>query len=629
MIHSMSARILYMEDDRGLARLFQKRLERSGYRVDVAQDGNQGLSMCDKTPYDVLVVDHKMPGQSGIEVIRVLAEQEKLPVTIMVTGAGDETVAVEAMKLGASDYVIKDVDGRYLDLMKSVIEQALSKQRLIQEREEARIALQRAHDELERRVRERTLELAQTNEQLRREITERIRAEDDLRTSEERFRAIFESARDCIFIKDKSLRYSHVNPYMAALLERDASAIVGRSDAEIFDRDAGDHLREVENRVLAGEIIEEEHARPVKGSPITFLDTRVPMRNARGDVVGIFGISRNITERKMIGTLTKFVDEQFPSLAMRTTLSAAQMAAQTNSIILLTGESGAGKDYLARYIHDHSPRASNPFYAINCAAVAPELAESELFGHEAGAFTGATRRKRGLLELAEGGTLLLNEIGELSQPLQAKLLTFLDSKAFTRVGGEKSVTVNARLIAATNRDLENEVHAGRFRADLFYRLNVFSIRVPPLRERVEDIPLLVRRMIGQLGKEMQLPVPPEIDLRVLTQLSTYHWPGNVRELRNVLERALILSGNGLLDPTHIPVPDSDFCGPRDAAELNVPAGGSFNDTVRDVKRKLIEEALTRAGGKRQDAARLLGISRHALKRQMKTLGFYDEDDPDL
>ncbi len=627
MIQSMSVRILYMEDDTGLARLFQKRLERSGYSVDVAEDGNQGLSMCDETPYDVLVVDHNMPGQSGIEVIRVLSEQDKLPVTIMVTGAGDETVAVEAMKLGASDYVIKDVDGRYLDLMKSVIEQALSKQRLIQEREEARVALQRAHDELERRVRERTLELAQTNEQLRREIAERIRAEEDLRTSEERFRAIFESARDCIFIKDKFLRYSHVNPYMAALLERVPSAIVGRSDIEIFGPDAGKHLRDVENRVLNGEIIEEEHSRPVKNYPITFLDTRVPMRNAKGEVVGVFGISRNITERKMIGTLTKFADEQFPSQAMRTTLSAAQMAAQTNSIILLTGESGAGKDYLAKYIHDHSPRVSSPFYAINCAAVAPELAESELFGHETGAFTGATRRKRGLLELAEGGTLLLNEIGELSLPLQAKLLTFLDTKAFTRVGGEKSVTVNARLIAATNRDLEKEVEIGRFRVDLFYRLNVFSIRVPPLRERVEDVPILVRRMISYLGQEMQLPVPPEIDTRILTQLSAYHWPGNVRELRNVLERALILSGNGPLDASHIPVTDSDVCFPRDAAELNVPVSGSFNDTVREVKRRLIEDALARSRGKRQDAARVLGISRHALKRQMKTLGFYD-DEPD-
>ncbi len=618
----MTIRILYMEDDAGLARLFQKSMERGCYAVDLAADAAQGLAMCDAAPYDVLVVDHDMPGRSGLDVIRFLVEQEKLPVTIMITGAGDETVAVEAMKLGASDYVVKDVDGRYLALMTSIIGQALAKKRLIQEREEARIALQRAHDELERRVDERTAELALANSQLRREIAERIKAEECLRTSEERFRAIFETARECIFIKDQALRYTHVNPHMAALLHQDPTALVGLSDTEIFGADAGNHLRQVEKRVLAGEIIEEEHTRPVKNQPVTFLDTRVPMRNAGGDVVGIFGISRNITDRKLIGSRVEFADERFPSPTMKATLAAADLAAKTSSIILLTGESGVGKDYLARYIHDHSHRAASPFYAVNCAAVARELAESELFGHETGAFTGASRRKRGLLELAEGGTLLLNEIGELSQPLQAKLLTFLDTKAFTRVGGERAVTVNARLIAATNRNLETEVKTGTFRADLFFRLNVFCIRVPRLGERVEDIPLLVRRIVSQLTNEMQLPDLTEIAQQVMKKLSSYDWPGNVRELRNVLERALILSGPGHLDVGVISVSRVDPPGPR---EIDALPGASFNEVVREVKRKLIEDALAGVDGKRQDAARLLGISRHALKRQMKTLGFYDDD----
>ncbi len=178
---------------------------------------------------------------------------------------------------------------------------------------------------------------------------------------------------------------------------------------------------------------------------------------------------------------------------------------------MLLGESGSGKDYLARYIHNHSKRAGGPYFSVNCAAIAAQLAESELFGHEKGSFTGAQGRKRGLLELAEGGTLLLNEIGELSLPLQAKLLTFLDTKKFTRVGGEKEISVNARLIAATNRDLQKEVEAGRFRNDLFYRINVMTITVPPLRERREDLPILTREILSQLHAELRFAAPPSID----------------------------------------------------------------------------------------------------------------------
>ena len=205
---------------------------------------------------------------------------------------------------------------------------------------------------------------------------------------------------------------------------------------------------------------------------------------------------------------------------MRSTLRSARLAAQTDTIVLLTGESGAGKDHIARYIHDHSKRAHGPFFSINCAAVSPELAESELFGYESGAFTGSKGPKRGLLELAEGGTILLNEIGELSPSLQAKLLTFLDTRQFTRVGGVKLFTVNARLIAATNRNLEKEVKHNRFRQDLFYRLDVFSIEVPPLRQRTEDIPGLVGDMVADLSSKLGLDSVPQIDPKALKALGS-------------------------------------------------------------------------------------------------------------
>jgi len=272
---------------------------------------------------------------------------------------------------------------------------------------------------------------------------------------------------------------------------------------------------------------------------------------------------------------------------------------------------------LARYIHNHSKRASGPFYAINCAAIPPDLAESELFGHEPGAFTGAKGRKRGLFELAEGGTLLLNEIGELPLHLQAKLLTFLDTRSFTRVGGENNVTVSARLIAATNRRLVEEVARGRFREDLYYRLNVLSIRVPPLRNRTEDIPILVEQIVSQLAGEMQLTSMPLISSDDMEKLTQYMWPGNVRELRNVLERAVIVSDGRQLKFDLLECDRPDSAG--SSWTVNFPPQPSLVHVINEMRRNLIDEALSRAKGKKQEASRLLGVSRFALRRQIKTL----------
>jgi len=303
---------------------------------------------------------------------------------------------------------------------------------------------------------------------------------------------------------------------------------------------------------------------------------------------------------------------------MRRTLIQAQNAAATDSIVLLLGESGSGKDYLARYIHEHSRRSEGPFFTVNCAAVSPDLSESELFGHEPGAFTDARGRKRGLLELAQGGTLVLNEVGDLSPVLQAKLLTFLDTRSFTRLGGEASISVNARLIAATNKSLEEEVAEGRFRGDLFYRLNVFAITVPPLRERIEDIPVLVREIQSRLVSEMGLPSSaPAIDQAVLDVLMGYSWPGNVRELGNLLERALILSGDGRIRPSSL---DLTATPEEWSVVVRFPKDRSMHEVSAGVKRSLIAEALRRSGGNKQTAARLLKISRHALAHQMNTLG---------
>jgi PAS domain S-box-containing protein len=457
------------------------------------------------------------------------------------------------------------------------------------------------------------------------DMTSKKAAEQALRQSEERFRTIFEGAQDLVYIKDKKRRYTHVNPSMERTFEMTAAKFIGKTDEELFGDESSAYIKDVDLRVLRGELIEEEHTRKIGGIPQTFNEVRVPMRNSQGSIIGLCGIARNMTERKMISLQTPDSSGEYPSEAMRSTLGKIRIAADKETTILLLGESGSGKDYLARYIHEHSKRVNGPFFAINCAAVAPELAESELFGHERGAFTGAHGRKRGLLELAEGGTLLLNEIGELSPNLQAKLLTFLDTREFTRVGGEKNISVNARLIAATNRDLEKEVEAGRFRKDLFYRLNVISIIIPPLRDRREDIPILIHEILARLKSEIQLTEIPDIDANTMNALMNYHWPGNVRELRNVLERSLMLAdGKGIyLSGLGFSAPQREW-----SLTINFPSDRTLNDITREMKSSLVNEALRRSGGSRQGAARLLGISRYSLKHYMNSLNLNWGDDDD-
>ncbi len=448
-------------------------------------------------------------------------------------------------------------------------------------------------------------------------------AERELRESEQRFRAIFEGAQDLIFIKDKSLKYTQVNPAFAKLFSRKPEKIFGLKYEDLFGAEGAEYEKDLETRVLEGQTIEEERARNIKGTPMRFNEIRVPLRDAGGVVIGLCGIARDITERRGLELEAPPALDGLRSKVMQDTLQLALKAANRDTVILLLGESGSGKDYLARYIHDHSGRAGGPYFSINCAALPPELAESELFGHERGAFTGAHSRKRGLLELAEGGTLLLNEIGDLSPPLQAKLLTFLDTKSFTRVGGEQEISVNARLMFATNKDLEEEVKEGRFRQDLFYRINVMTITIPPLRDRIDDIQTLAEEIMLQIAQDLQLTRMPAIDSASKLALTGYDWPGNVRELRNVLERSLMLSEGESL---RLSLPALTASAQAWSITSTFPvAGRTLHSVTEEVIESLCAEAMRRAGANRRKAARLLGISRDSLYRYLKRFGLEREN----
>jgi len=493
----------------------------------------------------------------------------------------------------------------------------------IADRKRAEESLQRSHKELEQRVKDRTADLLKANEELKREIKERLRAEEALRQSEERFRIVFEAAQDCIYIKDRDLRYTHVNPAMLDLLDLRLTGITGKTDSDLLGTELGARFASLEARVLAGQTIETEQSLTIGGADLAFSVVRFPVRDASGTIIGLCGIARDVTERKSWESELSIEADQFSSPAMKEILRQVRLVAKSDSIILLLGESGSGKDFLARYVHEHSNRSGGPFFAINCAALAPELVEAELFGHEAGAFTGSRGRKRGLLELAEGGTLLLNEIGELPARLQAKLLTFLDTQSFIRVGGEKSVSVNTRIIAATNRDLQKEMESGNFRADLFYRLNVLAITVPPLRHRIQDLPVLVREIVAGLATRLGLHGTPFIEPEAMDALSGYSWPGNIRELRNVLERSLILGGHARIEAGDLKILSESAAGPVGphlAFAVEVGPGVSMPDAIQQAKRMLVQEGLRRSGGSLKHAAYLLGISRDSLKHHLKSLG---------
>jgi DNA-binding NtrC family response regulator len=281
------------------------------------------------------------------------------------------------------------------------------------------------------------------------------------------------------------------------------------------------------------------------------------------------------------------------------------------STVLLTGESGTGKDLAAKVLHYSSNRAAKPFMNITCSALPETLLESELFGHERGAFTGADRQKRGLIESADGGTVFLDEIGEMVPLLQAKLLRFLEEKTFKRVGGSTDIRVDVRVVAATNRSLEEEVKKGHFREDLYYRLNVLAVPLPPLRERREDIPRLINHYIDLFNTEFRKKIRG-VSPTTLTALTAYGWPGNVRELRNAVERAALLAETIELNETHFPVLSA---APGELSTgISLPAGGI---NLEGLERSLVVQALERAGWNQTKAAALLGLNRDQIRYRIE------------
>jgi Nif-specific regulatory protein len=297
---------------------------------------------------------------------------------------------------------------------------------------------------------------------------------------------------------------------------------------------------------------------------------------------------------------------------MKQAVDLARRTAASSATVLLLGESGTGKEIFARSIHNWSERADRPFIAINSVGLSKELLESELFGHEPGAFTGALRRKKGKVEVAQGGTIFFDEIGDLSTELQAKLLRFLQEREFERVGGTTPISVNVRVIAATNRDLGAAVRNRDFREDLYHRLNVVAITLPPLRERKEDIPSLADFFLRKFSTATRRSVT-KISGEAMAEMMAYEWPGNVRELANAIEHAVVLGTAGVIEITDLP---SRF---SSEALLPTPEGLSYRDAVNATRKELVVKALRQTQGNRAAAARLLGLEGRYFLRLIKSL----------
>jgi DNA-binding NtrC family response regulator len=333
--------------------------------------------------------------------------------------------------------------------------------------------------------------------------------------------------------------------------------------------------------------------------------------------------------REALGHRYQFDNIVANSPGMQEVLATVEQVAPTNSTVLLGGESGVGKDMIARAIHQHSRRVNGPFIKINCTAIPENLLESELFGYEKGAFTGAVTAKPGKFELADKGTIFLDEIGDMPGSLQVKLLRVLQEREFERLGGTRTIKVDVRVVAATNQDLRAALEQGTFREDLYYRLNVVPISIPPLREHKADIPYLVDHFIGRFAESSGKPFEG-ITSEAMKVLVHFHWPGNVRELENIIERAVVMAagpkieaGDIRLDTSGQGSSHSGSADKESSATLFLPQGM----TLEQYEDKLIREALQRAGGNKSQAARLLGLSRNALRYRLSKIGVPDESEP--
>jgi PAS domain S-box-containing protein len=515
------------------------------------------------------------------------------------------------------------------------------------------------------------VENMQAYEAMEQEVALRRQAEAALREMHEFSQEIISGADIGIIVYDTALRYVVFNRFMEELTGKRAAEVLGKYAPDVFPflRELG--IEAMLRRALTGEVVRTTPdllIRMPTGKEVWESNRYSPHRDAQGNIIGVIALVNDITKRKQAEEALKaaltevqqfknrlqaenlylqeeirvehnFVEMVGSSAALLATLRNVEQVAVTDSTVLISGETGTGKELIARAIHSRSARKDRPLVKVNCSAISAGLVESELFGHAKGAFTGALERRIGRFELADGGTLFLDEVGELPLETQTKLLRVLQEGEFEPVGSSRTVRVDVRLIAATNRDLQEAMQAGRFRPDLFYRLNVFPLDLPPLRERRSDIPQLVMFFLAHFAARFgkKVDVVPEA---TMGHLVSYSWPGNIRELRNVIERAVVLSDGPVLKLGHDLAPTAPAVGSRrtdgsDRPALSAPVADTNTgpsvrvstppglSTLHEVEREHIVAVLRESRGRVEGpngAARILNLHPNTLRSRMKRLG---------
>ncbi|MEI6306266.1 MAG: sigma-54-dependent Fis family transcriptional regulator [Deltaproteobacteria bacterium] len=446
------------------------------------------------------------------------------------------------------------------------------------------------------------------------------------------YQAILESMGEGIVFVDSEDRLAFINHTAEEIRGIKAVNLIGRSLVSMHSNPTAERIGNLLTGLKDGSIRMSRRTIEVKGK--FFENSYYPIRHPDGQYLGTLLVSRDITEKQLLKEENQLLREQMslgsafegivgssqPILQLFRTIS---VVASLDSTILITGESGTGKELVAAAIQQHSMRRNKPMIKVNCAALPENLVESELFGHERGSFTGAVTRHKGKFEQAHGGTIFLDEVGDLPPSAQAKLLRVLQEKTLVRLGGERELNVDVRIIAATNKDLKNHVVAGCFREDLYYRLNVINIHVPPLRERREDIILLAEHFLKFFAEKMARKIHSFTESTVHLLLN-YEYPGNVRELQHAIERAVALCRGDTIMPQDLPAsflsshndaPPPSFGHEGDAAILT----NSLSHSVEGFERKMILDALSKTGGHKAETARLLNISRKTLWQKLKQM----------
>lgn len=446
-------KILIVEDEKSMREVLKILLEGEGHEVTTASDGLEGISSIEKDIFDLIVTDMKMPKADGFEVLKRIKEISPDTIVIMITAFGNTETAIEAMKMGAYDYITKPFN---IEEIRLIVRKAIEKKK--------------------------------------------------------------------------------------------------------------------------------------EGEELSLLRQKVETTYALENIIG-------------------------QSPRMQDLFKLIPRIAQSNSNVLITGESGSGKELVAAALHNLSHRKEKNFVTINCAAFPEGLLESELFGHMKGAFTGAMYNKQGLFEIADGGSVLLDEIGEMPHNLQAKLLRVLENGVFRRIGGTTDIKVDVRVISATNKDLKDEIAAGRFREDLFYRLNVVPVNVPPLRERKEDIPLLIDHFLRKTSDNPKKIIPEAVKL-----LIDYPWKGNVRELENVIERTALLTDKKEITPEDLPSEINGFRGDIKSIPDLTEEGIDIDQIIGDIEKKYLFKALEKTGGVKTEAAKLLNLSFRSFRHRLHKYG---------